>query len=319
MPDTGGAIKVLGHLSSPSQGPTGSVAVSNGFVYDSTFGANNPGSVFEVPIGGGTVTTGPIFSAHAAEYGLIADGGAVIGLTAEGGSSGVGTVYAVDPNTLAATDIADFNNGSTGGGPSGLSLDGHGNLYGSSFGTQNSSPVTIFWKLSLDGGTSPSPSPTSPSPSPSPSPTPSPSPSPTPTPAPLPTTAAVIGEQPIFAHKSNRKGKSSGKQALSGLSLNFGIPLDPGAAANAGNYQIGSFMIKKGKKKTQMILQPIEGFEVSYLPTSEIVQITFGTNQTFANGGQITILGGLTTASGGGLTGIAKFTISKGGRSVTPS
>jgi phage-related minor tail protein len=61
------------------------------------------------------------------------------------------------------------------------------------------------------------------------------------------------------------------------------------------------------------------GFSVSYLATSDANQTTFGPTQSFATGGQITVLGGLSTAAGGVLTGPAVFTIAKAGTSVIPS
>ena len=58
---------------------------------------------------------------------------------------------------------------------------------------------------------------------------------------------------------------------------------------------------------------------VSYVAASDAVEITLGAKETFPTGGQLTVLGGLTTASGGTLSGNAVFTISKGGKSIGPS
>jgi len=44
--------------------------------------------------------------------------------------------------------------------------------------------------------------------------------------------------------------------------------------------------------------------------------IKLGAAETFPTGGQLTVLGGLTTAAGGTLTGPAVFTISKSGKSI---
>jgi large repetitive protein len=134
-----------------------------------------------------------------------------------------------------------------------------------------------------------------------------------------PTQTVIIGEQPFFQRKLNKKGKPTGKAVLSGFTLDFGVALNAAAAANAANYQIDAVTIKKVKKKKETVLQPIANFAVSYIAASDAVQITLGSNQTFPTGGQITILGGLTTASGATLTGPAVFTIAKGGRSVVPS
>ena len=139
---------------------------------------------------------------------------------------------------------------------------------------------------------------------------------PTPTPTPTPTQTVIVGEQPIFKRKTNKKGKPTGKAVLSGFTLDFGVPLN---GANAANYQVDSITTKKVKKKTVQILHPITKFTVSYVPVSDAVQITFGASETFPTGGQLTVLSGVKTASGGMLSGNAVFTISKGGKSVVAS
>jgi hypothetical protein len=74
---------------------------------------------------------------------------------------------------------------------------------------------------------------------------------------------------------------------------------------------------RRSKKKKETILRPISKFTVSYLAASDAVEITLGAKETFTTGGQITVLGGLTTASGGALSGPAVFTVSAGGRNVS--
>ena len=91
------------------------------------------------------------------------------------------------------------------------------------------------------------------------------------------------------------------------------------SASNAANYQIDTITTKKVKRKKETVLQPITTSTVAYLAASDAVEITFGANETFSTGGQITVLGGLTTAAGGTLTGSAVFTIAKGGQRVRPS
>ena len=75
---------------------------------------------------------------------------------------------------------------------------------------------------------------------------------------------------------------------------------------------------KRVKKKNETILHPFTKFTVSYVAASDEIEIKLGAKQTFGAGGQLTVLGGLTTASGGTLTGPAVFTISKGGKSIIP-
>jgi hypothetical protein len=60
-------------------------------------------------------------------------------------------------------------------------------------------------------------------------------------------------------------------------------------------------------------------FTFSYVAASDAIEVKLGATETFPTGGQLTVLGGLTTASGGTLSGPAVFTISKGGKSINPS
>ena len=73
---------------------------------------------------------------------------------------------------------------------------------------------------------------------------------------------------------------------------------------------------KKVKKKVEHLLRPITNFTVTYTAASDAVMIAFAGKETFPTGGQITVLGGLTTASGGTLSGPAVYAISKGGKSI---
>ena len=126
----------------------------------------------------------------------------------------------------------------------------------------------------------------------------------------------IVGEQPLFTRKTNKKGKPTGKAVLSGFTLDLSVPLN---AASAANFQVDTITTKKVKKKTVHILRPITKFTVSYGAASDSVQIAFGASETFPTGGQLTVLSGLTTASGGTLSGNAVFTIAKGGKSIVPS
>ncbi len=146
-----------------------------------------------------------------------------------------------------------------------------------------------------------------------------PTPTPTSTPSPTPTQTMIIGEQPLFHRKTNKKGKPTGKAALSGFLLEFDVPLNSAAASNAATYQVETVTTKKVEKKKETILHPITKFTVSYLAASDAVEITLGAKETFPAGGQITILSGLTTRSGTTLSGTAVFTIAKGGKSIGPA
>ena len=133
-----------------------------------------------------------------------------------------------------------------------------------------------------------------------------------------PTQAVVIGEQPFFQRKLNRKGKPTGKAVLTGFTLDFGVALNAAAADTAANYQLDTVTTKKVKKKIETTLHPVANFAVSYIAASDAVQLTFGSKHAFPMGGRITVLPGLTTALGARLAGPAVFMIAKGGKSVLP-
>ena len=153
-----------------------------------------------------------------------------------------------------------------------------------------------------------------------PTPTPIPTPIPTPTPSPTPTHTVVLSEHPVFTRKLNKKGKPVGKALLSGFTIDFGVALNTTTAGNSSEYQLDTVTTKKVRKKPPLrILHPITNFTAKYVAASSSVQITFGAKETFPTGGQLTVLGGMTTAAGGTLTGNAVYTISKGGKNISPS
>ena len=133
-----------------------------------------------------------------------------------------------------------------------------------------------------------------------------------------PTPAVVVGQQPVFQRKLNKKGKPVGKAELTGFALDFGTPLNATAANDAADFQVDTIVTRKVKKKVEHILHPIGGFRVSYDAVHDAVTITLAKRQKFPTGGQVTVLGGLTSASGGTLSGMTDFAISKGGKSIVP-
>jgi hypothetical protein len=185
-----------------------------------------------------------------------------------------------------------------------IASTGSGQLALSGLGTQATSPTS-----------SPSPT-TTPTSTTTPSPTQTPAPSPTTTPVPTPT--VIISEKPDLQRKLNDKRKPTGKQVLTGFTLTFGVSLSPTVADNPANYQLDDFATKKIKNKKETVLEPIKKFTVSYVAASDAVDVTLNATAKLATGGQLTVLGGLTTAAGDSLTGPAVFTISKGGKSIGP-
>jgi hypothetical protein len=130
--------------------------------------------------------------------------------------------------------------------------------------------------------------------------------------------AVVVGQQPVFQRKLNKKGKPVGKAVLSGFTLEFGTPLEASTANDPANFRVDTLTTKKVKKKIEQVLHPIAGFRVSYDAADDAVTITLGRAEKFPTGGQVTVLGGLTSASGGSLSGTAVFAISKGGKGIAP-
>lgn len=151
VPATGGKIKVLATFGK-LQSATGPVAVSNGFVYGTTFESGDHGSVFKVPANGSSpITFSKSFNISNGEVpstGLINNGGLLIGLAQGGGPAKNGAILTVNPTTLAVTDYKNaFVSSATGTNPRGLSLDGNGNVYGAAVTGSTAHQTTVLWKL----------------------------------------------------------------------------------------------------------------------------------------------------------------------------
>lgn len=127
--------------------------MSKGFVYGTTQEAGDGGSVFKVSLTpGSTLTSVPSFApadGHGPHSGLVNVGGEIIGITEEAGGLGFGTIFSVDPDTLAVNVLDNFDGATTGVYAYGLSLDGNSNIYGNS--SVPNSPSTAFWKFGSDG------------------------------------------------------------------------------------------------------------------------------------------------------------------------
>ncbi len=135
---------------------------------------------------------------------------------------------------------------------------------------------------------------------------------PTATPRPM-----IISEQALIVRKTSKKGKPVGKPVLGGYVFDFSSALDPSSAANLANYQVDNVVSKRVKKKVVSTRHPITSLSASY--SNDVVTIKFTGKQAFKTGGQITVLSGVTSPSGAALQGTTVFTISKGGKGITPS
>jgi uncharacterized repeat protein (TIGR03803 family) len=161
----GGGINVLASLNAGTTTVSGVVRDATGNLYGTTSngGANSDGSVFEVALGSGTLTTLASFDGTNGAYpesGLLMDGsGNLYGTTSQGGPAwnpsgsvyGDGTVFELAAGGSAITSLASFN-GADGSGPGGLVMDGSGNLYGPAGQGGASSDGTV-WEVPAGGGT----------------------------------------------------------------------------------------------------------------------------------------------------------------------
>ncbi len=132
-----------------------------------------------------------------------------------------------------------------------------------------------------------------------------------------PAPTLVLSEQPVFVRKHNKKGKPEGTAVLAGFKLDFNLP--PAAGANPADYVLDIAKIVKVKKGTKRVLQPIKNFTVSYTPGSDSVMLELSGKQTFPNGGQLTVMPGVTGGSGSVLLGPSVFAITAGGKKIKPT
>jgi uncharacterized repeat protein (TIGR03803 family) len=157
----GGGYSTLHSFSYNSDGgyPIGSLVLSGNTLYGTTLegGANGDGTVFALNTDGSGFRTLYSFSAGSdnasgyyvnsdgayPEAGLVLSGNTLYGTTVEGGTSGEGTVFALNTDGSGFTNLYDFTGGSDGGYPyTGLVLSGN-TLYGTTVvgGTKNAGTV----------------------------------------------------------------------------------------------------------------------------------------------------------------------------------
>jgi hypothetical protein len=72
---------------------------------------------------------------------------------------------------------------------------------------------------------------------------------PTPTPTSTPASPVIIGAEPVFKRKLNKKGKPTLKPVLVGYAFEFSSPLNSSGAGNAANYHEDTVTTKRVEKK----------------------------------------------------------------------
>jgi uncharacterized repeat protein (TIGR03803 family) len=129
---------------------SGLVADANGDFFGTTSsgGAENKGTVYEIPHGTGSVTTLASFGGPngASPYaGLTLDSaGDLLGTTYSGGASNDGTVFEISSGSSTINVLVSFN-GSNGANPyGGVTIDSHGNLFGTTYAGGLNGDGTVF-------------------------------------------------------------------------------------------------------------------------------------------------------------------------------
>jgi hypothetical protein len=131
----------------------------------------------------------------------------------------------------------------------------------------------------------------------------------------------ITSEQVVISRKTNKKGKLVGKPVLVGFTLQYSTAMNSGTAGSSANYTVSSATTKRVKNKKVTVFKPV-GFTASYDAVKHTVALTLSGKQTFATGGQITVVyappGGVSSQDGIALDPAdATFTIQKKASSVT--
>ena len=151
-------ITVLGTFTGGNgNNPYSGVAVdSSGNLFGTTIngGANSQGTVYEIKKGSNAITDLAAFNTTngSAPYGGVTldSNGNLFGTTRDGGANGLGAVYEIVKGSNAVTDIAAFSSANGANPYSGVTLDGNGNIFGTTFfgGTNNAGTVYEILKNS---------------------------------------------------------------------------------------------------------------------------------------------------------------------------
>jgi uncharacterized repeat protein (TIGR03803 family) len=143
-----------------SQGNLWGTTWQGGLNWDPSLGNFGLGTVFKINSSGGTLTNPVLFQMSNGggnvNGGLASDGqGNFYGTTYEGGANGFGSLFQYNSNTGQLTTLFNFNRNPNGSLPSAnVTLDGKGNLYGTTYQGGSHSSASNFccgtvWKYSL--------------------------------------------------------------------------------------------------------------------------------------------------------------------------
>jgi hypothetical protein len=116
-----------------------------------------------------------------------------------------------------------------------------------------------------------------------------------------PNAPTIIGEQPLFTRKLNKKHKPVGKSMLTGFELDFSTAMNPATAGNVANYEVDWISIKRIKHKKVQVLHRLP-IRAVYNAGGHSVSLLISGKQAFTQGGQIAVIaappGGVSSASG---------------------
>ncbi len=136
--------------------PTGTLTLSGSTFYGTTLdgGAYGDGTIFSIPVTGGTPTT--LFSFNGTngkdpEASLTLDGSTLFGITEEGGTYSSGTIFSIPLTGGTLTTLTSFN-GTDGYDPFGSLVLSGSTLYGTTYEGGANSDGTVF-SIPVTGGT----------------------------------------------------------------------------------------------------------------------------------------------------------------------
>ena len=121
----------------------------------------------------------------------------------------------------------------------------------------------------------------------------------------------IVGESPVFKRKK-------GKEVFTGFSFSFSQSLNSSIAANPANYELMPWSSRRSRRKQVRVLRTLTNFTVSYNADDNDVTLDFTKAETFPNGGQITVLSGVTSGTGLSVAGSTVFKITAGGKRIVP-
>ena len=123
--------------------------------------------------------------------------------------------------------------------------------------------------------------------------------------------------------KTNKRGKKVGKPVSVGFELDYSTAMNPATAGLAANYQVTAYTTRRVKRRRILVTEPVD-VQAAYDASRNAVILTIAGKQTFAKGGQITVIAtppnGVSDAAGDFLAaGDTVFNILPKARGVWPA